>query len=41
MSGCITQAFVKQAALRTILLPKVISGELRVTDAKRIVRETV
>jgi len=37
----LTDSTVESAALRDALLPKLISGELRVRDAERIVRRAV
>lgn len=37
MSSTFTESIVEEAALRDTLLPKLISGEIRVKDAARYV----
>jgi len=39
MTAAFTESAVEQAALRDALLPKLISGEIRVKDAERFLKE--
>lgn len=40
MTSAFTESTVESAALRDTLLPKLISGELRVKDAEAMIKET-
>lgn len=39
MTAVFTESIVEAAALRDALLPKLISGEIRIKDAERFLKE--